>query len=326
MLRQDQRPIYHFAALAVGDPCATVGQNANTVPIKVRHLRYVIAAAEHGSFRQAAERMGVHQSAVSRRIKDLEDEIGVALFIRDHGGVTLTQAGRKFLARSRKALSEIDYAAIDAEAFGRGEVGIVRIGIFSSLASGFLTELLRTYAIQNPQITLDLVEGSPTEHVTAIQRYELDVAFLTGDPLGNGCDSAQLWTERVFLALPSDHALTRNDEIRWKDLRRQHFIVSEADPGPEIHDFLVKHLSGLGHRPDIDRHEVGRDNLMHLVAIGQGLTLTSEATTATAFPGIAYRPVDEETLPFQAVWSPRNDNPAFRRFLSLAKSMARGGR
>ncbi len=62
---------------------------------------------------------------------------------------------------------------------------------------------------------------------------------------------------------------------------------------------------------------------MHLVAIGQGLTLTSEATTATAFPGIVYRPLADETLPFSAIWSPRNDNPAFRRFLSLAKSMAK---
>lgn len=296
---------------------------ADKVSIKIRHLRYVTAAAEHGSFRRAAEMLGIHQSAVSRRIADLEGEIGVALFLRHHSGVTLTHAGKKFLARSRKALSEIDHAAMDAGSFGRGEIGTIRIGIFSSLASGFLAELLRVYAADNPRITLDLVEGSPIKHVTAIQRYDLDVAFLTGNLFENGCDSAQLWIERVFLALPSGHALTRNDEIRWRDLRQQQFIVSEADPGPEIFDFLVKHLSELGHRPNIDRRDVGRDNLMHLVAIGQGLTLTSEATTATAFPGIVYRPLADETLPFSAIWSPRNDNPAFRRFLSLAKSMAK---
>ncbi len=267
--------------------------------------------------------MGIHQSAVSRRITDLEDEIGVALFLRHHCGVTLTHAGKKFLARSRKALSEIDLAAMDAQAFGRGEIGIVRIGIFSSLASGFLKELLRTYAADNSRITLDLVEGSPVEHVTAIQRYDLDVAFLTGDPFESGCDSAPLWIERVFLVLPNDHELARIDQIRWPDLRQRKFIVSKADPGPEIHDFLVKHLSELGYRPDIDRHEVGRDNLMHLVAIGQGLTLTSEATTASVFPDIVYRPLADETLPFRAIWSPGNDNPAFRRFLSLAKSMAK---
>jgi hypothetical protein len=60
--------------------------------------------------------------------------------------------------------------------------------------------------------------------------------------------------------------------------------VSEADPGPRIHDYLIKHLARIGHRPSIERQCVGRDNLMHLVAIGRGLTLTSEALVGTRFP------------------------------------------
>lgn len=68
---------------------------------------------------------------------------------------------------------------------------------------------------------------------------------------------------------------------------------------------------------------MGRDNLMHLVAIGEGFTLTSEATTATSFPGVVYRPLSEEILPFCAIWSPQNDNPALRRLLSLARTMSK---
>jgi hypothetical protein len=62
---------------------------------------------------------------------------------------------------------------------------------------------------------------------------------------------------------------------------------------------------------------------MNLVAMGQGLTLTSEATTAAHFPGVVYRPLGEEILPFCAIWSPQNDNPALRRLLSLARTMSR---
>ena len=67
----------------------------------------------------------------------------------------------------------------------------------------------------------------------------------------------------------------------------------------------------------------GRDNLLTLVAIGSGLTVTSEATTAAHVPGICYRPIIDEVVPFNGVWSPKNDNPALRRFVSMAKMMAR---
>lgn len=212
---------------------------------------------------------------------------------------------------------------MDVGSVGRGEAGTVRIGIFSSLASGFLTDLLRAYAAANPAIRPDLIEGGPSGHIAAIQRHHLDVAFLTGEPIADGCDLVHLWNERVFVALPDDDDLSRNREISWTDLRDRHFIVSETDPGPEIHDYLVKHLADLGHHPNVERCRVGRDNLMNLVAMAQGLTLTSEATIAARFPGVVYRPLSQEILPFCAIWSPRNDNPALRRLLSLARTMSR---
>lgn len=290
---------------------------------ELRHLRYVVAAAERGSFRRAAKALHIHESAMSRRIRDLEDEIGAALFIRDHRGVHLTQAGQRFLVRARRALSQIGHAAIDAASVGRGEAGVVRIGLFSSLASGFLADLLRAYIEENPAVRPDLIEGGPSGHIAAIQRLQLDVAFLTGEPIADGCDVAHFWSERVFVALPRDDELSRKREISWGDLRDRYFIVSETDPGPEIHDYLVKHLAELGHHPSVERHGVGRDNLMHLVAMGQGLTLTSESTIAARFPGVVYRPLSEEILPFCAIWSPQNDNPALRRLLSLARTMSK---
>ncbi|RVO59196.1 LysR family transcriptional regulator [Sinorhizobium meliloti] len=291
--------------------------------IELRHLRYVVAAAEFGSFRRAAKALNIQESAISRRIRDLEDEIGAALFIRHHGGVHLTHAGERFLVRARRALNQIGHAAIDAGSCGRGEAGVVRIGIFSSLASGFLSDLLRTYVGANPGVRPDLIEGGPAGHIISVQRHHLDIAFLTGQPVADGCDVAHLWDERVYVALPSDHELASRAEILWADLADRHFIISETDPGPEIHDYLIKHLADLGRHPSVERHRVGRDNLMHLVAMGQGLTLTSEATTATGFPGVVYRTLSEEILPFCAIWSPQNDNPAMRRLLSLARTMSK---
>jgi DNA-binding transcriptional LysR family regulator len=242
-------------------------------PLKIvlGNLCYLVAAAEKRSFRQAAIELEVWESTISRGIRDLENEIGVALFIRQPGGVTLTNAGSKFLNHARTAVGRIEYALKDAGAAGRGEVGMVRIGIFSSLASGFLADLLQAYQAKNPFVHLDFAEGGPAEHVAAIQHHRMDVAFLTGEPAAYGCEAPRLWEERVFVVLPKDHFLVEREEIGWDDLRDEHFIVSETNPGPEIHDYLVKHLAELGHHPAVERCGVGRDNLMKLVTLGRGL-------------------------------------------------------
>ncbi len=96
--------------------------------IELRHLRYVLAATDNGSFRAAARALDVRESAISRRIRDLEDEIGAALFIRSHEGVKLTYAGQRFVCRARIALDQIGHATKDVGATGRAEDGVVRLG------------------------------------------------------------------------------------------------------------------------------------------------------------------------------------------------------
>jgi DNA-binding transcriptional LysR family regulator len=290
---------------------------------ELRHIRYAIAAADQGSFRRAALAMKTHESAVSRRIRDLEDELGAAIFNRDSSGVTLTQAGEVFVRHARHALKQISYATVDVSALGRGETGIIRIGIFSSLASGFLPELLCAFRVSHSGVRVDITEGAPSEHIAAVQQHQLDVAFVTGLHPIERCDFEQFWSERVFVVVPTAHPLAKARLVRWSDLQNQRFAVSESDPGPEIQDFLIKHLAEFGMHPDIQRFKVGRDNLMRIVSLGRGLTLTSEATIATRFAGVVYKRLEGEVLPFRAVWSPRNDNPAFRRFLSLARQMSK---
>lgn len=290
--------------------------------IELRHLRYFVAVAEHGSFRKAGTALGRSQAAISRCIADLEDQIGASLFHRHTWGVSATYAGQRFLRRARKAIRTIGEGAYDVASAGRSENGRVRIGIYSSIASGFLADLLRDYSERHGTVRIELIDGNPDEHVAAIRQLRLDVAFITGTRDWLACERAALWSERIFAVLPDHHHLTARSELAWQDLMDEPFIVTEAAPGQEIHDYLVRELAGLGQHPEIQVQSVGRDNLLPLVAIGRGLTLVSEAMTVARFPGVAYRPISNEDLPFSAVWSASNDNPAFRRFLSMARAMA----
>lgn len=290
--------------------------------IELRHLRYFVAAAEHGSFRKAGVALGLSQSAISRCVADLEDQIGASLFHRHSWGVSPTYAGQRFLARARKAIRTIGEGAQDVASAGRSEHGHVRIGIYSSIASGFLAELLAHYGQRHRKVRIEMIDGNPNEHVAAIRHFSLDVAFITGARDWPDCEQEHLWSEHVFAVLPDRHPLARQEDLTWRDLSGETFIVSESPPGQEIHDHLVRCLADLGRHPDIHVQQVGRDNLVPLVALSRGLTLISEAMTVAQFPGVVYRPILGEILPFSAVWSPKNDNPAFRRLLSLARSMA----
>lgn len=290
--------------------------------IELRHLRYFVAAAEHGSFRKAGAALGLSQSAISRCIADLEDQIGASLFHRHTWGVSQTYAGQRFLIRARRAIRTIGEGAHEVASAGRSEQGHVRIGIYSSIASGFLAELLGSYSQRHSKVRIDMLDGNPVEHVAAIRQLSLDVAFITGTREWPGCERAPLWSERVFVVLPDNHALAGSEELVWRDLADETFIVSETAPGQEIHDHLVRRLAELGRHPEIQVQHVSRDNLVPLVALGRGLTLVSEAMTVAQFPSVTYRPISGEILPFSAIWSAKNDNPAFRRLLSLAKAMA----
>lgn len=259
-------------------------------------------------------------------MRELEDKLGVSLFERDANGVRLTEAGRRFLERSRTALAEIDHAVKGAANAGCGVEGAVRIGILSSLSGGFIRELLQSYREAHPSVAIDIVEGPRCEHISRISERLLDVAFVFGTPVAPQCDIAPLWEARVFVALPESHRLAADDVISPEALREEHFIVSREAPGPEIHDGVVRRLGGMGHSISVERYGVGHETLIHMVALGFGISLISEAGIATRYPGVVFRPLApaEDVLPYCAVWLPGNDNPALRRLLSLARSMSQG--
>lgn len=294
--------------------------------VKLVSISQALLVAEHLSFSRAAQVLGVRQSAVSRRVQALEDKLGVSLFERDVSGVRPTEAGRRFLERARSALAEIDHAVKGAASAGRGAEGALRIGILSSVSGGYVRELLGGYRETHPAIDIDIVEGSASEHIARITERQLDVAFVTGTPPAAHCDTAVLCKARVFVVLSTRHPLAGEENIDWEALKDERFIVSRDAPGPEIHDYIVQRLADLGHSPSVERYGVGRETLMHLVALGFGISLISEAGTATRYPDVVFRPLaaSADMLPYSAVWLPGNDNPALRRFLSLARSLSSG--
>jgi DNA-binding transcriptional LysR family regulator len=286
---------------------------------------HALMVAEHLSFRRAAIALGVRQSAVSRRIRELENRLGVSLFERHRPGVRVTNAGIVFLRGARSGLQEICDAAKAAGAAGRGAVGRVRIGTLSSIGGGFLRELMRRYSREHPGVALEILEGAVAEHLGALAKRQIDLAFILRPADAGSFEVTPLWSERIFVAIPHGHALAQRKEVEWRDLHKEHLVMRRSDHEPALCDRLIRCLAADGQAPYLEKLEVSRGSLMHLVAVDRGLGLTSESTAATGFPNVVFRPIvgDDAVLQFCAVWQAENDNPALRRFLSVARTLAR---
>ena len=292
--------------------------------IDITSLMYSLAVIDHSGFRQAANALGVSQSALSRRVQALEETLQASLFERGSRGARLTAAGESFLEQARTALGDLSYAAANLQVAERGEAGRLRLGFYTPLSGGFLARLLLAYRNNHPDIYLKPVEQARATLISSVRKRRLDVAFVIGENGLDGCDVSELWSEPIYVVLADTHRLAEQAEIGWADLAGERFLASQAECGAEVYDHVVRHMGGVGYRPHVERVIISRDSLLSLVALNLGITLTSKAGLGLSVPGIVYRPLTSpaDIVTFHAAWSPENGNPALRQFLSLAHVLA----
>jgi DNA-binding transcriptional LysR family regulator len=294
-----------------------------TSAVDIQHLRYAVTAADHGSFRRAAEAMLLRQSTLSRCIRQLEEFVGIVIFERSSGGVQATPAGRDFLLTAQSILEQMEALVTAAQTSGRGEAGRLTIGFYTSLSAGNLRATLLDFRQRFPQVELGIVEKSRTRLITALRSGALDVAIVTGEAHLRDSNGLPLWSERTLVALPEGHSLAARNSIYWTDLRSDTVLLSQYDPGRELEDLLVSKLVSPADRPRIVRHDVSRGIIKSLVSVGFGVSLVTESDVGASFSGLIYRELRDGTGPsrigYSAHWREENDNPTLVSFLKLLR-------
>jgi DNA-binding transcriptional LysR family regulator len=292
-----------------------------TSAVDLQHLRYAVAAADHGSFRRAAEMLLLRQSTLSRCISQLEYSLGLIVFERFSGGVRATTAGRHFLRTARSILEQMDSLVNSAHYAGCGEAGRLTVGFYTSISAGNLRATLVDYKKRFSQIDVYLKESSRVRLVTALRNGALDIAIVTSELPLLGNQGKPLWSERILLALLEGHPLAGKDVVYWTDLRGETVLLSQYDPGRELEDLLLSKLVSPEDRPKIAHHDVSRGIIKSLIAAGFGVSLVTESDVGANFSGLTFRELRDGTGPsrvgFSAHWRSDNDNPALANFLKL---------
>jgi len=285
--------------------------DVNGVDIELRDLRLALVTSQHRSLRQAAEALNIRQSTLSRRLHEIERQLGVVLFERTNGGTRLTTVGLEFVASAKRILDDVDTELQRLRSRSRGELGL--------LMHTTLVEYHRRF----PDVDVRTVDGSHERLLCALAGNAVDVAIMTGQATAWDGRVLPLWSERVIVAFPEHHALGQNPRIRWADLANEKFLVPQQGPGPELEGLLTAKLHHAVGSQHIVHQDASLDRLLSLVSANYGTLLMFEGATGGRYEGVVYREVWDDDGPtqvkFMACWRDANSNPALGSFLAMLR-------
>lgn len=193
----------------------------------IRQLEYFLALAKHLNFRKAAEACFVMQPTLSTQIKQLEQNLGVALFERDKRRVLLTQPGEALVGRACGVLDAVD-ELLDVSAGSESPLtGPLRLGVIPTIAPYLLPRSIRRIRERFPELRLYLREDTTEKLLELLSQGQLDVLLLAREAELGEVDILELFSDRFLLAVPKEHRLGSLGHVRECDLKDERLILLE---------------------------------------------------------------------------------------------------
>ena len=291
------------------------------MPIELRQLRYAVMTADAQSFSRAAAKLNIKQSTLSRRVMQLEEQLGVKLFERTTRGAEPTENGKIFIEQARRIVTDVDNLQTTARAVSYGEQGRLAVGYGSTLIAGNLRHAFSDYLTRYPDVQFDGVEAGSEKLLHCLQSRTIDVAIAPAGMEESGMKTRALWSERLMVALTGHHRLLENERIYWQDLRREVFVVPSSGIGPILGNLLAARLTEQGYRPNIIVQDTSLESALSIVPVGRFITIATEASQGVTWPDLQFREIYDSSGParleFALYWREENENPALKRFFKL---------
>lgn len=251
--------------------------------MELRQIKYFIEVAKREHMTEAADHLHVAQSAVSRQIAKLEEELGVSLFIREGRNVRLTPIGNIFLAHMEKALQVIEDAEQVIKEYTDPKRGTIQIGFVSTLALYILPTLISAFRRQYPDVKFNLVQGTYKEMKNEVIKGKINMAIVAPVPMDHGRLSTKvLTTERIVVLMPINHPKATKKTLQLSDLRDESFVMFPESF--ELRKILVEACEQSGFSPKVSFEGHDIDALKGLVSAGLGISLVPESTLVDNLP------------------------------------------
>ena len=256
--------------------------------MELRHLRYFVTLAEELHFGRAAERLNMSQPPLSRQIQELEEELGFALFTREHHKVSLTDAGRTYLAHATLILDQVARARQEAAGIAHGGTGLLRVGHGTHLPDGFVTRVLAAFQEAAPGIAIELLEAPTPRVLRALQEKSIDAGLILTPADDAGLIVKLLLREPLVIALPIDHAYADAPLTHLSQLAGENFVTCRKYEDPGYREIVEAICQREGFMPRVPQAVEHKSTVLDLVASGLGITFIQRSATTERPEGIRY--------------------------------------
>ncbi|UFU00609.1 LysR family transcriptional regulator [Radiobacillus kanasensis] len=253
--------------------------------MELRQIHYFMEVAKREHVTEAAEALHVAQSSVSRQIFNLEDELGIDLFIREGRRVKLTPIGRIFFERMKQTLNMMDEAKREVKEYLAPEKGTVRIAFPISMAAHTLPSIIFAFRLRYPEAKFQMSNALYQDLIDGVVNGDYNLAMMAPMPdkeKEKKVRGTNLFTENIVALVPIHHPLANQPNIMLQELKGDSFVV--LPKGYVFRDQVVQACQRAGYSPDIAFEGKDIDALKGLVSAGLGVALMPEMTLVDNTP------------------------------------------
>lgn len=260
--------------------------------IDTRLLRYFVAVADEGHLTRAAERLFISQPALTKQIKQLEAQLGVALFVRSRRGMTLTEAGTALAGCAPAVLDTWDWALRGTKGAAARSAQVLRVGFVASAANELTQPIIAEFTRRRPGWRVQMQQTAWDDPTAGLASGEADVALLRLPCPGQDAFGIEvLITEDRWVCLPASHPLAEREIIAFEELLDEPYVATPESSG-WWRDFWLAKDERDGRPVTIGAVAHNPDEWLNAIANGYGVSLTPEATARFyRRPDVVYRPV-----------------------------------
>jgi len=295
----------------------------NFTEMELRHLRYFVAVAEEENVSRAALKLHVSQPALSRQIRDLEEELGFSLLERRAKSVCLTDAGRLFLSGSRAVLQRAEEAVKAARALAMGRKSELHIGFAPTLTVRLLPPALRAFQAAMPGVLFKLHDMSTGEMLAGLREGKLHLAFTVCPARSalRGLRFEELMRDALRLAVAPGHAFAGGKSVPLAEAVREPFVAYSRKEYSDYHELLGSVFAPTKRKPFIVEEHDGVSSLTSAIEAGGGVAVTPQSLSCIAGARLKLLPLTPEPTPLViGVLSPRvGVGTAAEAFIRIAK-------
>ncbi|UQZ33943.1 LysR family transcriptional regulator [Paenibacillus sp. PK3_47] len=289
----------------------------------IRQLQYFVQVARMNSFSKAAESLYITQPTISKMIRNLEEELGAALFYREGKSIRLTDAGEILLSKAQNIVESFASLSSELDSLRNLQRGHIRIGLPPMVGASFFPAVIGEFHRRYPEVTIRLHEDGSKKVEDDVESGLLDIGAIV---LPVSTDKFHCFTfveERLELLVPASHRLAVAESVVLKELEEEEFVLFREDFA--LHDRIITECIKAGFQPKVVYESSQWDLISQMVGAGMGIALLPQTICRDIDRSrIAVIPLTEPVIPWQLGMIWRRDRYlsfAAREWISFAMSV-----